>query len=290
MTDAPAQVSLQLDGRPVRAAAGDYLLAVAREAGVSIPTLCHHPDLEPVGACRLCMVEVTHPDWGGWSGLMAACLYPAAEGLVVSTGSPRVLQARRRLLALLAARCPDAEVIQQLARDHGASTERLGIEPGQDSCVLCGLCARVCQAYATSALATQGRGADKQVGSFPGGPDECVGCGACAMICPTGHARRTERRTATTYQLWGREFEVPWCEVSPGRCQGCGACEEACPFAVPRVRLTRGAGQAALIPRHHCRGCGACVGACPAGAITQRGYSLAQLLELLPGRPGEESR
>ena len=88
-------LSLIMDGRRVSAAQGDSLLQAARGAGVTIPTLCDHPDLDPVGACRLCMVEVTHPDWGGWSGLMTACLYPAAQDLVVLTHSDKVMEVRR---------------------------------------------------------------------------------------------------------------------------------------------------------------------------------------------------
>ena len=269
---APAKetsITITLDGRPVRAAAGAYALDVARAAGVEIPTLCHHPDLEPVGACRLCMVEVTHPDWRGWSGLMTACLYPVSEGMQISTRSERVLEARRRLLALLAARCPGSEVIQELAQKHGASTDRLASDADADSCILCGLCTRTCETFATAAITTHGRGTDKAVGTFFGTPPEdCVGCGACAMICPTGHIQG--RREQRAYHIWGREFPLASCRVVHNMCVGCGACEEACPFDVPRVMVIRGGARVAAIPEQHCRGCGACVGACPTGAVQSR--------------------
>ena len=108
-------VALTIDGRPLTAEPGAFVLDVARRAGIAIPTLCHHPDLEPAGACRLCVVEVGHADWSGWTGLVTACLYPVAPGLIVQTHSPRVLAARRRVLALLAAHCPRSAEIRALA-------------------------------------------------------------------------------------------------------------------------------------------------------------------------------
>lgn len=272
-------VTLEIDGRRLQAEAGSYVLAAAREAGIEIPTLCHHPDLEPVGACRLCMVEVTHPDWGGWSGLMTACLYPVAEGIQVSTRSERVVRARRGILALLAARCPGSELIQRLARRHGvpAGDSALHSDPAADSCILCGLCTRVCETYATGAIATVNRGSTKQIAPFDARPpDECVGCGACALVCPTGNL--VGERAARSFSIWERTFETALCLVDAARCIGCGSCEEACPFEVPRVALTVEGQMVARIPEAHCRGCGACVGACPTGAITQQGFAWEQLL------------
>jgi len=262
-------VTLTVDGRRSVAPAGSYLLPLLREMGIEIPALCDHPDLEPVGACRLCMVEVTHADWGGWSGLMTACLYPVSDGIEVSTRSDRVIRARRGVLSLLAARCPGSEEIQRLARHHGVESPpfRLFSDPDADDCVLCGLCTRVCETYATGAISTVSRGATKRVATFAdAAPDECVGCGACALVCPTGHV--AQQRARGSYTVWGRTVELPVAVVDPGRCIGCGACEEACPFSVARVTLRKGGARIALIPEEHCRGCGACLGACPTGAIT----------------------
>lgn len=279
------RVRITLDGRTVDAPAGAHLLEVARAAGVPIPTLCHHPDLPPMGACRLCLVEVTHPNWGGWSGMMAACLYPVREGLQVSSHSERVRRTRRTVLALLLARCPESPAIRALAAEHGVELGRLTPRAEPDTCILCGLCTRVCEAHATSAIATQNRGIKREVGTFFGEPPAaCVGCGACAAICPTGHI--PAERTAEGYRIWGRTFPTALCTVDPARCLGCGACEEVCPFHVARVVLTVDGRRRAVIPAEHCRGCGACLGQCPSAAVSQPSHSTASLFSRLAPEPG----
>ncbi|MFH0902452.1 MAG: 4Fe-4S binding protein [Pseudomonadota bacterium] len=270
-------VRFTIDGRPFEVAEGTYVLEAAKRVGIEIPTLCEHPDLEPIGACRLCMVEVTHPDWGGWSGLMTACLYPVTSGLQIATESPRVLQSRRQTLSLLAARCPGSAVIKQLAARYHAKTDCLRVEPEpgesrpraeSDNCILCALCTRICETYATGAITTCNRGISKAIGTFAGAqPTECVGCGACAAVCPTQTI--AARRAATGYEIWGRSFPAKVCTVQSSKCTGCGACEEACPFSVPRVVVRITDQRVATIPAESCRGCGACVGACPGGAIEQ---------------------
>lgn len=274
-------VNLTIDGRPLRAMPGSYVLAVAQGAGIEIPTLCHHDAVEPVGACRLCLVEVGHEDWGTWSNLVTACIYPVQEGLRVETRSARVAAARRGVLALLTARAPNAPGLAALAGRYGARSEGLVTDEGSDDCIVCGLCTRVCETYATSAITTFGRGSEKQVGGFDGAaPDECVGCGACASVCPTDNI--ASRRDGGAFQIWQRRFDTALAVVDATRCHGCGRCEEVCPFAVARV-APRAHGQlVATIPAEQCRGCGACLGACPAGAISQHeGFDWASLSERL---------
>ncbi len=274
MTTQPTKgkpVKWTVDGRSLEVPSGTYVLRAARDAGIDIPTLCHHPALEPVAACRLCMVEVTHPDWKGWSGLMTSCIYPIIDGLQVSTQSPRVQQARRQVLSLLLARCPDSESIRTLAARYGATAEGLDVSQDSDKCILCGLCTRVCETFATAAITTVSRGSTKAVGALGGFPaSECVGCGACALVCPTGNI--PSKREASGYAIWKRTFETATCHVHQSACVACGACEESCPFSVARVALRADGLRVATIPEEHCRGCGACVGACPSGAIGQRQY------------------
>ena len=98
-------IELAINGIPVTVEAGTTLLEAARFLGVEIPTLCHMDGLTPYGACRLCMVEIAiAPE----SKLVSACTYQAQEGLTVRTGSSRVMRARRMVLELLLASCPES--------------------------------------------------------------------------------------------------------------------------------------------------------------------------------------
>lgn len=203
-----------IDGKRVEAREGEYVLATARRAGIDIPTLCDHPAVEPFGSCRLCMVEVTKEEWKGWKGLMTACLYPAAPGLVIETASENVRHVRRNVLDLLLARCPESDVIRRLAAEHGIEETSFAKRENPDLCILCGLCTRVCETAATAAISTVNRGKAREIGTpFGGPPPDCIGCLACAHVCPTGHITVTE--TGFARSIWGRTFELV-------RCAGCG--------------------------------------------------------------------
>ncbi len=89
-------MQLNIDGKDVKAEAGETVLDAARRAGIEIPTLCAHPDLEPSGACRLCVVEIE-----GVRGFPTSCTTPAAEGMVVKTSTPEVFELRRNILKLM---------------------------------------------------------------------------------------------------------------------------------------------------------------------------------------------
>ncbi|MBU1675551.1 (2Fe-2S)-binding protein, partial [bacterium] len=274
MSDA---IRITIDGQPVAVAPGATVLDAARELGVRVPTLCDHPSLEPSGACRLCVVEITHADWGGWSGLVASCLYPVAPGLQVSTTSRKVRATRRTLLELYLARCPDSDEIRAVARREGVDGTAFPPRADADMCIQCGLCVRVCNELSTRALAPLGRGTAKTVGPRPDEVGEdCVGCLACAEICPTGEIGFT--RAGGTLNIWNHAFDVAVCEVRDDHCRGCGICEEVCPFDIPRVYAVRGAGFVATISPQTCTGCGICAGACPTGAITQRHHPDADLI------------
>ncbi|MBW2454447.1 MAG: 4Fe-4S dicluster domain-containing protein [Deltaproteobacteria bacterium] len=263
---------------------GATILEAAQEAGITIPTLCHHPALEPWGGCRLCLVDVTRADWDGWSKVVVSCLAEADDGLIVDTQSERVVATRRVAADLLLARCPDTPFIQDLAASYGITHSSYARADEPTDCILCGLCTRVCEAYATSAISTQFRGTRKAIGTFAGlPPEDCVGCGACALVCPTGHIK-AERR-ARTFAIWDREFHTAACSVTASACGGCGSCEEACPFSVARVVARAGGSFVATILADHCRGCGACVGACPSGAIDQQNNSHQALAEVLAAPP-----
>ncbi len=202
---------MTINGRKVTANDGDTVLAVAERAGIHIPTLCDHKAVEPFGACRLCMVEVTKPSWDGWKGMMTACLYPAAPDLIVETNSKRVLHARRDILDLLLARCPESDLIQDLAAQHGVMQTSFVARDNPDLCILCGLCVRVCETAMTSAIATVSRGHERKIGTPWGGPPvDCIGCTSCAQVCPTGHITFEEDNGVR--KIWQRDFEMVRCK------------------------------------------------------------------------------
>lgn len=178
-------ITFTINGKKVKANQGWTVLETAKEYGFYIPTLCHHPAVQPSGACRLCMVELRE---GDWSKLVASCIYPVAEGLAVYTETPKVHNVRRWVLEMLLASCPGSEEIKALAQDHGVVESRFPVHDKDRVCLVCGLCQRVCEeVVGLSAIAVVDRGVHKKIGSpFLKPTDVCVGCGCCVSICPTG--------------------------------------------------------------------------------------------------------
>ena len=198
-------LALWIDGRAIRARRGTTLLEVARAAGIDIPTLCHHEALEPHGGCRLCVVDISRQEWGDECRMVAACLYPAEDGLVVSTDSERVRAARREILDLLLARCPENPLIRRLALEYGIRETSYRRNPEPTDCILCGLCTRLCDRLGPAAISLVGRGIGREVAPpFHEPPSDCVGCLACAVICPTGHIPFSISDAG--HAIWGRTF------------------------------------------------------------------------------------
>ncbi|MBI3892896.1 MAG: (2Fe-2S)-binding protein [Candidatus Wallbacteria bacterium] len=201
-------IELNIDGVKVMAPEGARLLDAARDAGFRVPSLCHHPAVEPEGACRLCVVELRGAG-EEHSRVVPSCLEVARAGMTVATASEDVLSVRRTVLELLLQRSPASPVLRALAAQAGMETAAgpLGDAHG---CILCGLCTRVCAAAGFHAISTLGRGAEARVGG-PGGqpPQDCVGCAACAHVCPTGHIALEE--SGSRRGIWGRDFELLPC-------------------------------------------------------------------------------
>ncbi len=136
-----AKVQLTIDGRTVEAEEGAMLLQVARDAGADIPSLCHNDEIKPYGACRMCMVEVEEH---GRKRLVTSCTYPVKEGISVTTQSDRIFRNRKMIVELLLARCYKVPEVREMARNYGIEVENPRFETREDTCILCGMCVRVC--------------------------------------------------------------------------------------------------------------------------------------------------
>jgi len=177
-------MKITIDGKEVDAEPGQTILEVARINGIHIPTLCYHPALKPFGACRLCSVEIERH---GRKRVVTACNYPVEDGLEVRTDSPEIIEIRKMLIELLLARCPEEKRIQELAREYGVAEPRSRFTLENEHCILCGLCARVCEELVgVSAINFISRGVERKVGTpYEELSDDCIGCGSCALVCPT---------------------------------------------------------------------------------------------------------
>ena len=112
------KITITIDGKEVEAIKDQPVLMVARENGIDIPALCHHPELESSGgSCRVCLVEAVQ---GGRSRIVTSCNYPVRKGLVVNTSTEQVMKIRKGVRELLLCRVPDSEVVQKLAAKYRA--------------------------------------------------------------------------------------------------------------------------------------------------------------------------
>jgi bidirectional [NiFe] hydrogenase diaphorase subunit len=180
--------TLNINGLRVSVEKGSTLLEAARFFGFPVPTLCHLEGLSPYGACRLCVVEIGE---GPKAKLVSSCTYPAEEGLRVRTASSRVLRARRMIIELLLASCPQSKTIQDLASAHGVRRQRFKQE--YENCILCGLCVRMCEEQMMAkAIGFRHRGSKRSIGTpFDVKSDDCRQCGGCIYVCPACQLRCT---------------------------------------------------------------------------------------------------
>jgi bidirectional [NiFe] hydrogenase diaphorase subunit len=181
-------ITLKLNGLETSVEKGTTLLEAAQFLNFPIPTLCHMEGLTPYGACRLCVVEIGEAPR---TRLVTSCTYPAQEGLHVRTSSKRVVKARKMILELLLASCPQSKVIQDLASAHEIRQQRFRQE--HEECVLCGRCVRMCEEQMMAkAIGFRGRGEKRSIGTpFDMKSEVCRTCGGCMYVCPACQLRCT---------------------------------------------------------------------------------------------------
>ena len=227
-------IRLVIDGVEVSVEKGVTVLEAAQEAGVYIPTLCHDPDLEPYGACRLCVVEIER-----MRGLPTSCTTPATDGMVVHTNTAAIDKVRRTALDLLVAehgaeclvcaknqRCELQKVAAYVGMDEQRYVRKKRALPIEDSnpffsfdpnqCVFCARCVRACDEVANvGAIDFNWRGYDSKVGTFGDIPlieSVCVSCGECVVRCPV-NALMPKETVLATHEI---KTVCPYCGV------GCG--------------------------------------------------------------------
>lgn len=181
-------ITLRMNGLPVTIEGGATLLDAARFLGFPVPTLCHMDGLSPYGVCRLCVVEIGE---GPQSRLVTSCTYPAEEGLEVRTASSRVIRARRVIVELLLASCPQSKIVQDLASRYEVRQQRFRQE--FEDCILCGRCVRMCEEQMMAkAIGFSGRGEKRNIGTpFDRRSEQCRLCGGCLYVCPACQLRCT---------------------------------------------------------------------------------------------------
>ena len=202
-------INIKINGLDVCAPAGSTILQAAHLAGIRIPTLCYFKEINQIGACRICVVEIK-----GARSWAAACVHPIEEGMEVVTNTPQLLESRKRTLELILSahdkKCLSCErsgrcELQELCQELGVEDENFyeGAKPSYEldtsaphlvrdnnKCILCRRCTAVCEKNQyVGVIGPNNRGFETMIGSaFEMGLGEtsCVYCGQCINVCPTG--------------------------------------------------------------------------------------------------------
>lgn len=229
-------INLVINGRKVSAPAGSTVLQAAKLANIKIPTLCDHPALGSIGACRMCLVEIK-----GQRTLQPACTFPITEGAEVLTHSPAVMEARRFVLELLLSDHPldcmtcdstGSCELQDLMYEYGIKQTRFPgekhayvvddpnpfIQRDYNKCIICRRCVRACQEInGVEAIGMVWRGFRSKPGTaFDGKLEDspCEFCGMCVEVCPTGALLPKQALgQGRAWQLTKTRTTCPYCGV-----------------------------------------------------------------------------
>ena len=202
------EINVTINGKKVTGREGMTILELARENGMDIPTLCYRPELPPIGSCRICVVEVE-----GSRTLVGSCHTPIAEGMVIQTHSPKVLEVRRLIVELLLSShcgncfmCDKANIceLRRIAADLEVGLPRIwgkkryyaieDVSPyivrDLSKCILCRRCVRACREIKKQNIFDIAyRGFDSKVVvdcDQPIDKEVCRDCDVCISLCPTG--------------------------------------------------------------------------------------------------------
>ena len=201
-------INLKINNSPVSVPEGTTILEAARVAGVKIPTLCYMKDINAIGACRICVVEVK-----GARSFAAACVYPVTEGMEVFTDTPKIRQSRKTTLELILSDhnkdCLSCErnlhcELQALAYEYGCDAKAFSgavnasekdfstdyLVRDNSKCILCRRCVAMCnKVQHCGVINAKMRGFATEIGQafdVDLADTACAGCGQCINVCPTG--------------------------------------------------------------------------------------------------------
>ncbi|MDY5627811.1 MAG: NADH-dependent [FeFe] hydrogenase, group A6 [Clostridia bacterium] len=200
-------VNIKINGKPVEVQEGKTILEAARENNIHIPTLCYLKDLNQIGACRMCLVEIK-----GARALQAACVYPVSEGLEIYTNSAKVRNARKSTLELILSNhekkcltcirnrnCELQKLCDELGVDniryegknvhYELDTSSPSFVRDNNKCILCRRCIAACKNQTVSVIDCVERGFNTHVASYfekPINEAACIYCGQCIVSCPVG--------------------------------------------------------------------------------------------------------